>query len=42
MYDAGYREDVYPSPGMWEVAPTGVFATYPFPESLDTMRRGGF
>jgi hypothetical protein len=42
MYDAGYREDIYPSSGMWEVAPTGVFATYPFPESLDTMRRGGF
>jgi hypothetical protein len=42
MYDAGYREDIYPSPGMWEVAPTGVFASYPFPESLDTMRRGGF
>jgi hypothetical protein len=42
MYDAGYRGDVYPSLGMWELAPTGVFATYPFPASLDDMRRGGF
>jgi hypothetical protein len=42
MYEAGYRGDVYPSLGMWELAPTGVFASYPFPESLDTMRRGGF
>ena len=42
MYDAGYRGDVYPSLGMWELAPTGVFASYPFPESLDDMRRGGF
>lgn len=42
MYDAGFRGDVYPSLGMWEIAPTGVFATYPFPESLDVMRSGGF
>ena len=42
MYEAGYRGDVYPSPSMWELAPTGVFASYPFPESLDEMRRGGF
>lgn len=42
MYDAGYRGDVYPSLRMWELAPTGVFASYPFPESLDEMRRGGF
>jgi hypothetical protein len=42
MYDAGYRGDIYPSLGMWELAPTGVFASYPFPESLDVMRKGGF
>jgi hypothetical protein len=40
MYDAGYRGDVYPSLAMWSLAPTGVFATYPFPESLDAMRTG--
>ena len=40
MFDAGYRGDVYPSLGMWQVAPTGVFATYPFPESLERMRSG--
>ena len=42
MYDGGYRGDVYPALGMWELAPTGVFASYPFPESLDVMRKGGF
>jgi hypothetical protein len=38
MFDAGYRGDVYPSLGMWERAPTGVYASYPFPESLDVLR----
>ena len=42
MFTAGYRGDVYPSLRMWELAPTGVFANYPFPESLDTMRQGGY
>jgi hypothetical protein len=42
MFEAGYRGDVYPSLRMWELAPTGVFASYPFPASLDTMRSGGF
>jgi hypothetical protein len=42
MYEAGYRGDVYPSLGMWELAPTGAFANYPFPDSLDAMRAGGF
>lgn len=42
MFEAGYRGDVYPSLGMWELAPTGVFANYPFPESLKVMRSGGF
>ncbi len=42
MFEAGYRGDVYPSLGMWELAPTGAFASYPFPESLKVMRSGGF
>jgi hypothetical protein len=42
MFESGYRGDVYPSLGMWEVAPTGVFASYPFPGSLKVMRAGGF
>ena len=41
MLEAGYRGDVYPSLGMWELAPTGAFASYPFPESLKVMRSGG-
>jgi len=42
MYDAGYAGDVYPAPWMWESAPTGVYARYPFHESLSSMREGGF
>ncbi len=42
MFEAGYRGDVYPSLGMWANAPTGVFASYPYPESLKVMRSGGF
>lgn len=42
MYDAGFRGDAYPSLGMWQLAPTGVFASYPFPASLKVMRSGGF
>jgi len=42
MHTAGFRGDVYPSPGLWQAAPTGVFARYPFPASLDTRRNGGF
>ena len=42
MHDSGYRGDVYPSVRMWELAPTGVFATYPFPDSLKIMRSGGY
>ena len=41
MYEAGYRGDVYPSLGMWVLAPTGVCASYPFPDRLDVTRRGG-
>lgn len=42
MFEAGYRGDVYPALGMWELAPTGAFASYPFPDSLKVMRSGGF
>ena len=42
MYEAGFRGDVFPSLGMWQIAPTSVFASYPFPASLEEMRRGGF
>jgi hypothetical protein len=41
MYHAGFRGDVYPAPAMWRSAHVGVFPSYPFPESLDTMRTGG-
>jgi len=42
MYEAGFAGDVYPAPWMWESAPTAVFARYPFPESIEQMRHGGF
>lgn len=42
MHEAGFTGDVYPAPWMWESAPTAVFARYPFPASLETMREGGF
>ena len=42
MFEAGFRGDVYPSLAMWSAAPTGVFANYPFPDSLKVMRSGGF
>ncbi len=41
MYDAGYRGDVYPAPQAWSHGNVGVFCSYPFPPSLDEMRRGG-
>jgi hypothetical protein len=40
MYSAGFRGDVYPSPGMWRFGHVGVFPSYPFPESVDRMRAG--
>ena len=40
MHQAGYEGDLYPPATAWEVAPTSVFANYPFPESLDRMREG--
>jgi len=42
MFEAGFRGDCYPPLSMWQSAPTGVFASYPFPESLDSMRTGGY
>jgi len=42
MFEAGYRGDVYPAPQMWQFGHVGVFPSYPFPSSLDTMRTGGF
>jgi hypothetical protein len=41
-FEAGYRGDMFPSIAMWELAPTGVFASYPFPNALKVMRAGGF
>ena len=40
MHQAGYEGDLYPPASAWEVAPTSVFASYPFPESLERMREG--
>jgi hypothetical protein len=42
MHEAGYSGDVYPAPAMWAAAPTAVYARYPFPQSVDEMRNGGF
>ncbi len=41
MYHAGFRGDVYTAPSMWRFGHVGVFPSFPFPESLDTMRTGG-
>ncbi|USN98624.1 MAG: hypothetical protein H6810_10700 [Phycisphaeraceae bacterium] len=40
MHESGFRGDVYPSPQMWQAGDTGVFASYPFPESVERMRGG--
>ncbi|MDZ4756236.1 MAG: hypothetical protein SGJ11_17305 [Phycisphaerae bacterium] len=40
MHAAGFEGDIYPAVQMWRNASVGVFATYPFPESLDRMRQG--
>jgi len=42
MYEAGFAGDVYPALWMWESAPTPVYARYPFPVSIESMRHGGF
>lgn len=41
MHQSGYRGDVYPSPQMWRLGKTCLYAGYPFPSSLETMRTGG-
>ncbi|MCH2160935.1 MAG: hypothetical protein MK085_03580 [Phycisphaerales bacterium] len=40
MHKAGYDGDLYPPVQTWDKAPTGVFANFPFPESLERMRQG--
>ena len=42
IHESGYIGDVYPAPGMWELAPTAVYARFPFPPSVESMRHGGF
>ena len=42
MHQGGYSGDVYPSPQMWHLEKIGLFPRYPFPETLDQLRRGGF
>jgi hypothetical protein len=42
MHQGGYSGDVYPSPQMWHLAKIGLFPRYPFPGTLDQLRRGGF
>lgn len=42
MNDAGFAGDVYPSVKMWDSHPTAVYARYPFPESVEQMRDGGY
>ncbi|MEO0514649.1 MAG: hypothetical protein AAF086_05065 [Planctomycetota bacterium] len=42
MSESGFAGDVYPSPKMWDSHPTAVYARYPFPESVEQMRDGGF
>lgn len=42
MDEAGFAGDVYPSPWMWDSQPTAVYARYPFPESVNQIRAGGF
>lgn len=42
LYESGYRGDTYPAMWMWHAAPTGVYARYPFPDSINKMREGGF
>lgn len=40
MHKAGYDGDLYPPVHAWDKAPTGVFSSFPFPESIDRMREG--
>lgn len=40
MHAAGYEGDLYPPPSAWETSRVGVYASYPFPESLARAREG--
>lgn len=40
IHQSGFEGDVYPPVELWDCAPTGVFASYPFPESIERMRQG--
>ncbi|MEM8739208.1 MAG: hypothetical protein AAGG38_12135 [Planctomycetota bacterium] len=42
MSDAGFAGDVYPAPWMWDSQPTALYARYPFPDSVEKMRDGGY
>lgn len=42
MHQAGFNGDIYPSPRMWEMGNTAVFARYPFPQSVEQLRQGGY
>ncbi|MEO1235639.1 MAG: hypothetical protein AAFX76_02500 [Planctomycetota bacterium] len=42
MSEAGFAGDVYPAPWMWDSQPTALYARYPFPESVEQVRSGGF
>ncbi|MDG2030393.1 MAG: hypothetical protein P8J45_05250 [Phycisphaerales bacterium] len=40
IHKAGFEGDIYPPVELWNCAPTGVFGSYPFPDSVDRMRQG--
>ncbi len=40
MHKSGFTGDVYPPVAAWDRQDTGVYARFPFPESLDRMREG--
>ncbi|MEM7626380.1 MAG: hypothetical protein AAF333_12360 [Planctomycetota bacterium] len=42
MNESGFAGDVYPSPWMWDSQPTALYARFPFPESVNQIRDGGF
>ncbi|MGH7177460.1 MAG: hypothetical protein ACREJC_08780, partial [Tepidisphaeraceae bacterium] len=42
MHEGGYAGDVYPSPAMWQLPRIALFPRYPFSETLDRIREGGF
>ncbi|MDA1007409.1 MAG: hypothetical protein O2800_00195 [Planctomycetota bacterium] len=40
MWKGGFTGDVYPPVASWDKDEVGVFANFPFPESVDRMRQG--